>query len=203
MTHTTDTLSDERQEPAFNMMQTVKRRLYAMRNGALAAQMRNAGLDYRINFGLNIPQVKEIAADITASGMSSAELLGLANALWENVNTRESRLIAPMLYPADIMSAEEGRRWLTEAQTTEVADHLCHSLLRRLPFAEEIAMSTLGDAGASGLNRYAALRLLLNLLLLGRVDATSARHAAEEEQMRKDPTTARVAAQIISETDVE
>ncbi len=52
----------DRQLPDFNLMQAVKRRLYAMRNGALAAQMRNAGLHYRINFGLNIPQLKEIAA---------------------------------------------------------------------------------------------------------------------------------------------
>ena len=54
-----------------------------MRNGALAAQMRAAGLAYRINFGLNIPQIKEIATEISNMQLSSFEMLTLANSLWE------------------------------------------------------------------------------------------------------------------------
>ena len=37
-------------EKSFNLMQTVKRRLYAMRNGALAAQMRNGGAELPYQF---------------------------------------------------------------------------------------------------------------------------------------------------------
>lgn len=191
----------DRQLPDFNLMQAVKRRLYAMRNGALAAQMRNAGLNYRINFGLNIPQIKEIAAEINDSGLSSKELLDLATSLWENENTRESRLIAPMLYPADIMDRTTAQKWMTEAQTTEIADHLCHSLLRRLPFAEIMATEILGSTQSSDMNHYTAMRLLLNLLILGRVSPATARDAAETEMQRGIPLTTPLAMQIISESE--
>lgn len=186
---------------SFNLMQTVKRSLYARRNGALAEQMRRGGLMYRINFGLNIPQVKEVAAEILAQGLSSKEQLDLANLLWENVNTRESRLIAPMLYPADIMTADIALRWLMEAQTTEIADHLCHSLLRHLPFAPEVAHAVLADTGATPLNRYAALRLMLNLLILGKIAPSEAAAAAAAEQATGTPLTRAVAAQLADEAE--
>ena len=46
---------------SFNMMQAVKRRFFAMRNGALAEQMKSGGADYKINFGLLLAQVADIA----------------------------------------------------------------------------------------------------------------------------------------------
>jgi len=83
-THNPSLLPPDREEGTFNLMQSVKRRFYAMRNGMLAAQMRQGGVDYRINFGLNIPQIKDIAAELIASGLSAAELASLARALWDN-----------------------------------------------------------------------------------------------------------------------
>lgn len=151
-------------------MQQVKRRFFAMRNGMLADQMRSRGLSYKVNFGLNIPQIKDIAADLLASGMTSSEQLELACRLWENMNTRESRLLAPMIFPADIMPRETARLWLSEAQTTEIADHLCHSLLRRLPFAAEIATELFNTPEATSMQRYSSLRLLLNLVATGGMD---------------------------------
>lgn len=193
--------TDERVLPAFNMMQTVKRRFYALRNGAIASQMRDRGLNYRINFGLNIPQIKEIATEINTMGLTSKEQLDLANALWDNYTTRESRLLAPMIYPADIMTKEVAMKWLSEAQTTEIADHLCHSLLRRLNGAEDIAQHLLASPDASDLNRYAALRLLMNLLILGRANASTAHGTAITEIKRSCPLTTAVASQILAETE--
>lgn len=100
-THNPSLLPPDREEGTFNLMQSVKRRFYAMRNGMLAAQMRQGGVDYRINFGLNIPQIKDIAAELIASGLSAAELASLARALWDNESTRESRLLAPMILPPE------------------------------------------------------------------------------------------------------
>ena len=169
MSHNT-TQPIDRELPEFSRMQQVKRRFFAMRNGMLADQMRSRGLSYKVNFGLNIPQIKEIAADLLASGMTSSEQLELACRLWENMNTRESRLLAPMIFPADIMPRETAMLWLSEAQTTEIADHLCHSLLRRLPFAAEIATELFNSPEATSLLRYSSLRLLLNLVATGRMD---------------------------------
>ena len=47
----------------YNRMQIIKRRFFAMRNGIIADTLRKAGLDYRMIFGLNLPQVVEIAGE--------------------------------------------------------------------------------------------------------------------------------------------
>ena len=48
----------------YNQMQIIKRRFFAMRNGIIADTLRKAGLDYRMIFGLNLPQITDIAADL-------------------------------------------------------------------------------------------------------------------------------------------
>lgn len=190
---------ENRELPKFSLMQQIKRRFFAMRNGMLADQMRRGGLDYRVNFGLNIPQVKEIAAWILDSGISSADQLELANALWENINTRESRLLAPMIFPADIMSEQLATTWLRQAQTTEIADHLCHSLLRKLPFAGHMATETLADSSSTPMQRYAALRLILNLLVSGNIEPMPLKELAHSALT--DALTRPVARQILEEID--
>lgn len=185
----------------YNLMQTVKRRFFAMRNGALAAQMRAAGLDYRINFGLNTPQIKDIAAEINAMGLASAEQLSLADSLWANATTRESRLIAPLIHPADLMSTEKAAIWMRQSQTTEISDHLCHSLLRHLPGAADMAETAMSDSNASDINRYTALRLVLNLLLNRQIGTTKAHAAATAELHRDCRLTRSLARQILSEIE--
>lgn len=189
----------ERDLPEFNLMQTVKRRFYAMRNGALAEQMRSRGLTYRINFGLNLPQIKEIAADVTASVSHTKELIDLSMELWANEATRESRLMAPMIFPADVFTRQLAEKWLSEAQTVEVADVLCHALLRKCGFAYDVAIELLQRPDASDMNRYAALRLLLNLVVTGAVGAAETQQAAIDEQRRACSLTQGVAAQLLSE----
>ncbi len=198
MSHNT-TQPIDRELPEFSRMQQVKRRFFAMRNGMLADQMRSRGLSYKVNFGLNIPQIKEIAADLLASGMTSSEQLELACRLWENMNTRESRLLAPMIFPADIMPRETAMLWLSEAQTTEIADHLCHSLLRRLPFAAEIATELFNTPGATSLQRYSSLRLLLNLVATGRLDPVPLEPLASAAL--NDPVARPVARQLMEEIE--
>ena len=48
----------------FNQIQLIKRRFFAMRNGIVADTIRKAGFDYRMIFGLNLPQLKDIAAEL-------------------------------------------------------------------------------------------------------------------------------------------
>lgn len=139
----------------YNRMQTIKRRFFAMRNGIIADTLRKAGLDYRMIFGLNLPQIVEIA-DAQPKDAAFAE------ELWADRRTRESMLMAPMLYPADEMDASTASRWLAEAPTTEVADVLCLKLLRFIPGAADIAAD--GITSDSPMTRYASLRLMFNLL---------------------------------------
>lgn len=147
----------------YNSRQLIKRRFYAMRNGLLADQLRRAGSPYKIIFGLNVPQLKEIAAEFAGDA-------GLLEFLRGDVRCRESRLIAPMLADVSGLTAADAAAWLASAESLEEADILSHSLLRRHPQAARIAVTVLSAtlcAGAKAtpldLKRYGALRLLGHL----------------------------------------
>lgn len=139
----------------FNQTQEIKRRFFAMRNGIIADTIRKAGLDYKMIFGLNIPQIKEIAEALPHTSI-------LAEEMWADKRTRESMLLAPMLYPVEALDITTAKRWVEEVTTTEVADTLCHSLLRHHPQAWDIAMEYV--ASSDELLRYTAFRLLFNML---------------------------------------
>ncbi|MBS7373887.1 MAG: hypothetical protein KIG57_07450, partial [Muribaculaceae bacterium] len=53
-----------------------------------------------------------------------------------------------------------------------VADVLCHRLLRKLPFAQRVAEALLGST--SPMEKYTGARLLLNLLIINKVDKSDA-----------------------------
>lgn len=130
----------------------VKQRFFALRNGLLADMMRKqCATPHKLIFGLNLPQIKSIAAEAG----TDAELSAL---LWADADCRESRLLAPMLRPA----GADALPMLLEARTPEEADVLCHSLLRRCPGAEQAAREAL--ANPEPMVRYGALRLLLHLM---------------------------------------
>lgn len=136
----------------------IKSDFFALRNGVIADKLRRAGSPYKIIFGLTVPQIESVAAKHDPS-------TELAEALWNNATTRESRLMATMVYPLEDFSEETARQWLVEADTTELVDMLCFRLVRYLDGAETLAFSLASDSSM----QYAGLRLLMNLLVLRRL----------------------------------
>ena len=136
----------------FNQIQQIKRNFFAMRNGIVADTIRRGGLQYKMIFGLNLPQIADIAANLPHTRE-------LAEELWADVRTRESRLLSPMLYPREELTRERAAGLLSEAQTTEVADILC---LRHMPFAIDLAIEA--ATSPDEMHRYSAFRLMANLL---------------------------------------
>lgn len=93
--------------------------------------LRQHGYNYRVAFGCSLPDVKDIARQIGEElanpdsplyGLTSIEV---AEALWADVNIRESLLVAPLLYPRGEMSVETAQRWVQSIPTPEVADIVC------------------------------------------------------------------------------
>ena len=178
--------TDER----FGPMQNVKRRMFALRNGVIADRLRRAGDPHRVIFGLNLPQLVEVAQ---ATGADAA----LARQLWANATTRESRLLAPMVMPREEMTAAEALEWAATLQDAEEADILCHRLLRHCPFARALVDDL--HAG-QGWMRYAGLRLAFNLIYAA--DAPWRAHALElaaADLTSADPAVARLASQLSTE----
>lgn len=173
----------------FNEVQAVKRRFFAMRNGIVADTLRKGGSTFNIIFGLNLPQIVEIAKEI---GNDSA----LGRRLWENRTTRESRLLAPMLmHPSDFTS-EEIMEMCQDINDIELADIFCHRFLRHYPTALTIArrLSTSGR----DFDRYIAVRLMFNLR--NRYPA-EAKDMAMKEAEFGDKLTRNLALRLLSELD--
>lgn len=168
-------------------VQNIRKRLYAMRNGALADSLRAAGMPYRMIFGLNLPQITAIARDFSRDAR-------LATELWNSGLTRECMLLAPMLYPVEDVDDVMARKWIAEVPTPEVADILCMKLLRYYSGAYQLAVSLLGSE--SDIVRYTALRLIFNLLP-AHIDEVEA--AALAEQKRDVPLTRMLAHSMLDE----
>lgn len=176
---------------SFNKMQTLKRRFFAMRNGLLADQMRRAGSPFRIIFGLNIIQLNEIARDYGHDPE-------LAATLWENTTTRESMLLAPMLWHPDDFSHDDAVRLCSALPDTEVADMVCHRLLRLRHDAASIVDALI--ISEKPLMRYTALRLTLPLTG-AKINPHKVIEIADTEISAKNPLTLPLAAMVKSEAE--
>ncbi len=173
-------------------LQEVKHLFYTYRNGALVDSMRRAGVPYKIIFGLNLPQLSAIARELGTD-------TELSQQLWDNKTTRESLLLAPMIYPSERMNRTTALKWVSEIPSTEVSDILCMKLLRNLAFADELADEMMLSDNA--MMRYTALRLLFNLLGTrengARIAETKA--YAESELTMNHPLTFPLATSLLTE----
>lgn len=136
-------------------MQRAKRCMFSMRNGVVADALRKGGSPFQIIFGVNLPQLVEIASELPHTAQ-------LATELWHNTTTRESMLIAPMLMPREQMTIELARAWIESVPCAEVADIFCHKLLRHLSYAPQLAQELLESE--TDMKRYTGLRLWFNLV---------------------------------------
>ena len=75
-----------------------------------------------------------------------------------------------MLYPAVEMNLEKAMQWCQTVETVEVADNLCHKLLRHITEADVLSRQLIDID--QPLLKYTGYRLLLNLLLLNKVQPT-------------------------------
>lgn len=117
-------------------LKTIKKQFLTFRNGIVADTLRNAGMGcYHIIFGLNLPQLTQVASSQKSS-------LPLALALWADKGVRESRLLATYLFPREEVDMQLALRLMGEVQTQEEADMLAFRLLRHLPILPALKQST-------------------------------------------------------------
>lgn len=110
----------------------IKKSLRLAMNGVVSTLQRRQGLDYKINFGVEIPRIKEIAARYGKDKQ-------LANALWQE-DIRECRMIAILTMPVEEFTADEADEWIATARYTELADQLSMHLLCKIPDAVDKAI---------------------------------------------------------------
>lgn len=134
----------------------IKKFFFTYRNGMIADTLRKAGMDYKIIFGLNVPQLSDISRRINEDREK------LAEELWNDSEVRESRLLACWLFNPENVSEERAMEMMHSVKTREEADILAFKLLRYLPFAKSLISETDTDSDNT-LYGYAVEALKRNL----------------------------------------
>ncbi|MGL5980311.1 MAG: DNA alkylation repair protein [Phocaeicola sp.] len=102
-------------------------RLYM--NGVASQSMREKGLDYKLNFGIELPRLKEIAQKFEKNHE-------VAQALWKE-NIRECKILAGYLQPVDTFYPEIADIWVEDMCYPEIAKLTCMNLFQHLPYASQ------------------------------------------------------------------
>ncbi|MDR0431225.1 MAG: DNA alkylation repair protein [Tannerellaceae bacterium] len=115
------------------MLNDIRSKLRTAMNGVVSTSMREYGVDYRLNFGVSLPEIRKIAAQYTKDSV-------LADTLWAQ-NVRELKIMATLLHPVEGFTREKAVRWVADIRYQEIAEQYNVNLLQYLSFAEELADS--------------------------------------------------------------
>ena len=108
-------------------------------NGVVSQSMREKGLEYKLNFGIEVPRIKEIAAKYEKNH-------DLAQALWKE-NIRECKILAGMLQPVETFYPEIADIWIEDMHYPEIAELTCLNLFQHLPYISDKIFQWMADEG--------------------------------------------------------
>ncbi len=115
----------------------IRRKIILLKNGVVSDSMRDKGIVYKRNWGVDLPQIKEIAQMHEPS-------LELAERLWA-LEIRETIILATLLAPADALTEVKAEGWVADVENIEMAEQISMNLLSRLPGSTDIALHCAGS----------------------------------------------------------
>ena len=118
-------------------LKDIKTQLRLAMNVAVSQSMREKGLVYKLNFGVELPRIKSIAAGY---GKDHA----LAQALWKE-EIRECKIMAGLLQPVDSFLPEIADIWVEDIRNIEIAELTCMNLFQNLPYAPAKSFHWIAD----------------------------------------------------------
>ena len=173
------------------VLREIRKEFFAFRNGIVADKLRKAGDPHSMIMGCLLVDVVGIAQRARETVRDKGQLAAVAS---------ECRLAAPMLYPAEAMNLEQALQWCLTVETVEIADNLCHKLLRHIPDADALFRQLISDE--KPLIRYTGYRLLLNLFLLGKIQPSASLKAiVETEAEQAEPQLKSLLKDILEELE--
>lgn len=98
----------------------IKRGFRLQMNGVTSASMREKGVNGYLVWGIQLPQLKEIARNYTPD-------YDLAVALWKE-NVRECKILATLLMPRNMMTGDLVDLWMDQTPTQEIAEYAVFNL---------------------------------------------------------------------------
>lgn len=102
-----------------------------MMNGTASRSMREKGADYKLNWGVSLPDLQAMAEEIGKD-------YELAISLWKE-DVRECKILATMLMPPEKMLPEVAEIWMEQTNSQEMAEIAAFQLYQYLDFASILA----------------------------------------------------------------
>ncbi len=106
-------------------------------NGIASKQMRDAGMPHHVVWGIELPRLRNIAAEFHKDRQ-------LGQRLWSE-NVRESQLLGILLTPSSEFLPEVADIWVHEARTPEAVSLLAMELIVPAPWATDLAFRWIAE----------------------------------------------------------
>lgn len=145
------------EEQIQNQIREIKGSLRLLMNGAAATAMRSRGIEYKLNFGVTVPELARLSESLPHEHH-------LAQALWKE-DIRECKMLAAMLQPAETFYPEIADIWAESVKYSDLAEVCCQYLFRRLPYASELAFQWI--AQESEMLQYCGFLIMARLMRSG------------------------------------
>ncbi len=145
-------------EEVHQKIMTIKQSVRLLMKGPVSQSMRSKGADYKLNWGVTLTHLQEMAKVFDKDR-------DLAIALWKE-DIRECKILATMLMPVEEMTPDLVDVWMGQVKSQEIAEMLSFNLLQHLDFASVMAYQWM--ASNNDLYQITAYHLLSRLFLQGK-----------------------------------
>lgn len=139
------------------IIKEIKQQCRLAMNGLVSTAMRDRGIVYKLNFGVEYPRIKEIAKRYEKSHE-------LAQALWKT-DIRELKIIATLLQPTEDFCPEMAEIWLEDIKNCELAEMASMNLFSKLPYASTEAFKWI--ASENDMTQYCGYLTLSRIMAGG------------------------------------
>ena len=105
------------------IMASLRARVRSRMDGATAAAMRASGVDYAYNFGLSIPQLRDLASELPSRLSLAQKLL--------SAQLREMRILGLLSFPAETLTYSQAISFAKSLETEELLSLFSTHLLAK------------------------------------------------------------------------
>mgnify|MGYP003561336361 FL=1 len=138
-------------------LKKIKQSFRLMMNGPASQSMREKGLNYKINWGVPIPSLKQMAKEYGKDYDLAIELF--------KEDIRECKILATMIMPPEKFLPEIADIWMEQTISYEIAEQLAFNLMQYVDYAPVIAFEWI--ASDKPLYKLTGYHLLSRLLMKG------------------------------------
>ena len=138
-------------------LKKIKQSFRLMMNGPASQSMREKGLNYKINWGVPIPSLKQMAKEYGKDYDSAIELF--------KEDIRECKILATMIMPPEKFLPEIADIWMEQTISYEIAEQLAFNLMQYVDYAPVIAFEWI--ASDKPLYKLTGYHLLSRLFMNG------------------------------------